>query len=57
MPAASPMIVSAFALTRTNAGSTSSIPIGPRSLDPSAGGDYSQLPWRLGLLRQTNSPC
>ncbi len=25
--------------------------------DPSAGGDYSQLPWRLGLLTQTNSNC
>ncbi|MGN9907838.1 non-reducing end alpha-L-arabinofuranosidase family hydrolase [Phytohabitans sp. LJ34] len=28
-----------------------------QGMDPSAGGDYSQLPWRLGLLRQTNSPC
>jgi endo-1,4-beta-xylanase len=25
--------------------------------DPSAGGEYSQLPWRLGLLTQTNSTC
>jgi endo-1,4-beta-xylanase len=28
-----------------------------QGLDPAAGGDYSQLPWRLGLLRQTNNPC
>jgi endo-1,4-beta-xylanase len=25
--------------------------------DPSASGAYSQLPWRLGLLTQTNSTC
>ncbi|UWM51942.1 non-reducing end alpha-L-arabinofuranosidase family hydrolase [Streptomyces carpaticus] len=25
--------------------------------DPGAGGDYSQLPWRLGLLTQTNPTC
>lgn len=25
--------------------------------DPGAGGDYLQLPWRMGLLTQTNSPC
>jgi hypothetical protein len=28
-----------------------------QGMDPSAGGEYSQLPWRLGLLTQTNSPC
>jgi endo-1,4-beta-xylanase len=25
--------------------------------DPNSSGDYSQLPYRLGLLTQTNSTC
>lgn len=28
-----------------------------QGMDPSAGGEYSQLPWRMGLLTQTNSTC
>lgn len=28
-----------------------------QGMNPSAGGDYSQLPWRLGLLTQTNNTC
>ncbi|GAB2961332.1 hypothetical protein [Saccharothrix stipae] len=28
-----------------------------RTSVPNAGGDYSRLPYRTGLLTQTNSPC
>ncbi|WP_184503631.1 hypothetical protein [Streptomyces botrytidirepellens] len=28
-----------------------------RGMNPAAGGDYSQLPWRLGLLTRTNTSC
>ncbi|MEY9996518.1 hypothetical protein ABIE67_008550 [Streptomyces sp. V4I8] len=28
-----------------------------QGIDPRAGGDYIRLPWRMGLLTQTNSPC
>jgi hypothetical protein len=28
-----------------------------QGMDPASSGDYSQLPWRLGLLTRTNSSC
>jgi endo-1,4-beta-xylanase len=28
-----------------------------QGMAPGSGGDYNRLPWRLGLLTQTNSNC
>ncbi len=28
-----------------------------QGMDPNAGGEYSQLPWRIGLATHSNSPC